>query len=131
MESRFENWRHAALIAALRVKVTNNTGITILLSGFGFTYHPEGLPVLHNSLIGAERLELDRELHNRRERQYYGIPLRNHATVPAGEFITGWVVEVVPRKAAGGTPSCVVVIRDVLGNEYPATLPKQEPRTYA
>ena len=82
------------------------------------------------SFIGGERLELDRELHNRRERQYYGIPLRNHATVPAREFITGWVVEAVPRKAAGGIINCTVVIRDVLGNEYPATLPKQEPQTY-
>ena len=85
---------------------------------------------MDTSFIEGERLELDRELHNRRERQYYGIPLRNHATVPAREFITGWVVEALPRKAAGGTPSCTVVIRDVLGDEYPATLPKQEPRTY-
>jgi hypothetical protein len=113
---------------AVAVAVANQ--LPFRLSGFGFTYDPEGLPVLAASFIGGERLELDRELHNRRERQYYGIPLRNHATVPAREFITGWVVEAVPRKAAGGSPNCTVVIRDVLGNEYPATLPKQEPQTY-
>ncbi len=130
IDSKFESWKHIALIAALRVKITNTIGETLRLSGFGFTYDPEGLPVLAASFIGGERLELDRELHNRRERQYYGIPLRNHATVPAREFTTGWVVEAVPRKAAGGSPNCTVVIRDVLGNEYPATLPKQEPQTY-
>lgn len=131
IDNKFENWKHIALIAALRVKITNTTGETIRLSGFGFTYDPEGFPVLHTSFTtGDERLELDRELYSRHERQHYGIPLRIHATVPARESITGWVLEAVPRRASGGSPSCTVVIRDVLGNEYPATQPKQEPQTY-
>jgi hypothetical protein len=129
-DSQFENWKRIALIAALRVKITNTTGAMIRLSSFGFTYDPEGLSGLRTTLSRDEDGELDRELHNRRERQHYGIPLRHHATVPAGEFITGWVVEAVPRKAQGGTPSCTVVIKDELGNEYRATLPKREPELY-
>jgi hypothetical protein len=130
VDSRFENWRHIALIVALRVKITNATGAIMRLSGFGFTYDPDGLPGLSSTLSGDESLELDRELHGRRERQHYGLPLRTHATVPADESVTGWVVEAVPRRAAGGAPGCTIVIRDVLGNEYRAALLKREPQTY-
>jgi hypothetical protein len=52
IDRKFENWKHIALIAALRVKITNTIGETIRLSGFGFTYDPEGLPVLDTSFIG-------------------------------------------------------------------------------
>ena len=61
IDSKFENWKQIALIAALRVKITNIIGETLRLSGFGFTHDPEGLPVLAASFIGGERLELDRE----------------------------------------------------------------------
>jgi hypothetical protein len=130
VDSRFENWRHIALIVALRVKITNATEAMMRLSGFGFTHDPDGLPGLSTTLSGDENLELDRELHGRRDRQYYGLPLRTHATVPADESVTGWVVEALPRRAAGGAPGCTIVIRDVLGNEYRATLPKREPQTF-
>jgi len=55
---------------------------------------------------------------------------RCDATVPADESVTGWVVEAVPRRAAGGAPGCTIVIRDVLGNEYRVTLAKREPQTF-
>ena len=130
VDNRFENWRRIALIAALRVKVTNTTGAKIRLSGIGFTYDPEGSPGLATTLSRDERLELDRVLHDRRERQHYGIPLSNYAMVPAGESITGWVVETVTPRAEGGTPACTVVIKDELGNEYRAMLSKREPQVY-
>ena len=85
-------------------------------------------PGLSFTLSGDERLELDRELYRRHERQQYGIPLRNHATVPAGESVTGWAVEAVARKAAGGTPSCTVVIRDELGKSTRLRYPSQSDR---
>lgn len=91
LDSKFENWKHIALIAALRVKITNTTEAMVRLSGYGFTYDPAGLQGLMFTLDGDERLELDRELCRRQERQHYGIPLRNHATVPAGPSVTGWV----------------------------------------
>src|SRR5262249_2189358 len=116
VENQFENWKYLALIAALRIKITNTTGTTIRLGGFGFTYDTEGNPAWDASVSGDERLELDRELHARKERQRYGIPLRNHATVPAYESISGWVVEAVTRNPAGGSPRCLIAIEDVLGN---------------
>jgi hypothetical protein len=129
MKSQFENWKHIALIAALRVKITNTTGDMIRLSTIGFTYDPEGKPGSGTNLSADERLEIDRELRARRERQHYGIPIHNYATIPARESISGWVVEAVTRDPAGGTPRCTVVIKDELGNEYRATLPKREPQT--
>ena len=50
--------------------------------------------------------------------------------MPPDEAITGWVVEAVIRQAEGGSPSCTVGTRDVLGNEYRVMLPKQVPQTY-
>jgi hypothetical protein len=129
MKSRFENWKRIALIAALRVKITNTTEDMIRLSTIGFTCDPEGKLGLGTTLSADERLEIDRELYARRERQHYGISLHNHATIPAHESISGWVVEGVTRDPAGGTPRCTVVIKDELGNEYRATLPMREPQT--
>ena len=42
----------------------------------------------------------------------------------------GLAVEAVTRDPAGGTPRCTVVIKDELGDEYRATLPKREPQVY-
>ena len=70
-----------------------------------------------------------RELHARKERQHYGIPLRNYSMVPAHEAISGWVVEAVTRRPSG-TPCCTVIVKDEIGNEYRTVLPKQEAQTY-
>lgn len=130
VEDRFESWKRIALIAALRVKVTNTTGTMIRLSSVGFSYDTEGKPALRTILSRDENLELDREMFALRERQHYGIPLNGHATVPAGESITGWVVSAGTRPDGGGNPSCTVAVEDELGNEYRATLPKREAKTY-
>jgi len=39
--------------------------------------------------------------------------------------VTGF--EPTKKRGSSGTPSCTVVIKDELGNEYRATLPKREP----
>lgn len=130
VDSRFENWKRIALIAALRIEVTNTTGRMIRLGSFGFSYDAEGRPALDAALSGDEKLELDREVFARKDRQHYGIPLNGHATVPAGESITGWVVSEVTRPVGGGTPSCTVAVKDELGNEYRVTWPKEEAKTY-
>ena len=130
MENRFENWKHIALIAALRVKITNTTGAMIRLRSIGFTCDSEGMPGWDATVSNDERLEVERELHARRERQHYGIPLRSHATVPAGESISGWIVEAVARNPKGGSPRCTVVIEDDLRDKYRASLDKREPKTY-
>jgi hypothetical protein len=129
VDGRFENWKHTALIAALRVKVTNTTGQMIRLSSVGFSYDTEGKPPLRATLDEDENLELDGELFTRRERQHYGIALNGYATVPADESITGWVVNAVTR-LDGGTPSCTIAVKDQLGNEYRVTRPKEQAKTY-
>lgn len=133
VEDQFENWKYIALIAALRVRITNTTGAMIRIRAIGFIRDirdAEGNPAWDTTVGSDERLELERELHARRERQHYGIPLRNYATVPAHESISGWVVEEVTRNPAGGSPRCTVVIEDELRDKYQATLDKREPRTY-
>jgi hypothetical protein len=128
-ESQFENWKYLALIAALRVKVTNTTDRAIRLSGIGFTHDSEGQPVWSTSVNADERIEMDRELYARIERQYYGIPLHNYSIVPPHESISGWVIEAVTRRVSG-TPRCTVIVKDSIGNQYEAVLPKREAQTY-
>jgi hypothetical protein len=53
-----------ALIAALRVKVTNTTGQMIRLGSVGFSYDTEGETPLGATLGADENLELDRELRD-------------------------------------------------------------------
>jgi hypothetical protein len=129
IDSQFENWKYLALIAALRVQITNATGRAVQLRGFGFTHDPDGEPGWLTTVSGDEQLELGRELHARKERQHYGIPLRNYSVVPPHESVTGWVVEAVTRHASG-TPRCIVMVEDSIGNKYQAVLPKQEAQTY-
>src|SRR5260370_6752331 len=91
------------------------------VAGFGLTHDPDGMPGLSITLSGDENLELDRELHGRRDRQYYGLPLRTHATVPADESVTGWVVEAVPHRAAGLGPRRPPLYHEVRGDQHTAT----------
>ena len=128
-EAQFENWKYLALIAALRVKVTNTTDQPIRLSAIGFTHDPEGQTSWLEQGSADDRLELDRELYARRERQFYGIPLSNYSMVPPNESISGWVISVVARPASG-TPLCKVTVKDAIGNQYEAVFPKQEAQTY-
>jgi hypothetical protein len=127
--SWFENWKYVAVIAALRVKITNTTGQIIRLRGVGFTHDVEGESGWSITASAEEHLELDRELHARKERQHYGIPLHNYAVVPPHEAISGWVVEAVTRRLSG-TPRCTVIVQDTIGNQYEAVLPKREAQTY-
>lgn len=128
-EAQFDNWKYVVLIVALRVKITNTTGQIIRLRGIGFTHDAEGDPGWSTIATADERLEIDRELHARRERQHYGIPLRNYSMVPPDEVISGWVIEAVTRRVSG-TPRCTVIVRDTIGNQYEAVLPKRDARTY-
>ena len=130
VDQDFEDWRHLVLIAALRVKITHTTERMIRVGSYGFTHDPEGRSGWHTHVTADEDLEIARELHARKERQHYGVPLRNYATVPAHESVLGWVVEAVTRDPAGGTPRCTVFVRDKVGNSYQATLARQEPQTY-
>jgi hypothetical protein len=130
IDSKFETRKHIALIVALRVKITNTTDKTIRIRSYGFSCDAEGEATLHYTLSREDSLELDREVSARSERQDYGIPLAHHATVPADESVTGWVVTKVARPAAGGIPAITVTVKDQLGNEYHATRPKEEPKVY-
>src|SRR5260370_14678289 len=93
------------------------------VAGFGLTHDPDGMPGLSITLSGDENLELDRELHGRRDRQYYGLPLRTHATVPADESVTGWVVEAVPHRAAAGAPRRTPLVTGVRWRRDPGQQP--------
>jgi hypothetical protein len=86
-EAQFENWKYLALIAALRVKVTNTTDQPIRLSAIGFTHDPEGQTSWLEQGSADDRLELDRELYARKERQftvYHSATIRSYR--PMNQF---------------------------------------------
>ncbi len=129
-DGNFETWKHIALIVELRVKITNTTDKAIRIRSFGFSYDAEGKASLHYALSRENYLELEREIFARKDRQHYGIPLEHHAVVPADESVTGWVVSQIARPDTGGIPAITVAVKDQLGNEYRATRPKEEAKTY-
>jgi len=129
-ESRFENWRHIALIAAFHVEITNTTGKPTLIASYGFTTDNRGKQSWEFSATGEDHIAVMREVHARQEGHRYGPSLRIHAEVPAHESVSGWLVHPVTRDPAGGTPKCTIVVKDDIGNEYRKTIKEREPKTY-
>jgi hypothetical protein len=130
IDNKFENWHYIALLAAFHVQIENTTDADILVASYGFTCDYEGLQPWDHQASGDNIMCLRREIHRRQERQEYGPTLRNYARILAGTRISGWYLTAVTRNPRGGTPECVVVVTDDIGNEYRAVLAKQEPQIY-
>ncbi len=129
-DSKFSNWRHMAMIAALHVEVENTTDAPIDVQGYGYTFDTEGASLWSHEASSEDRLAIEREMHRRDQAQEYGQPLRIYGRIPARSRVSGWVLLAVNRKPQGGTPECTVIVTDDVGNEYRAKLPKREPQIY-
>ena len=129
-DSRFENWKHIALIAALHVQVKNTTDVEILVSGYAFTSDSGGDASWVSQVTDDDAMSVRREIHRREETQQYGQPLRNFARIPPGQTVSGWFLEAVNRPPGGGTPGCTIIVKDDVGNQYRATFPAREPQVY-
>jgi hypothetical protein len=126
-DSQWENWKYVALLAALHVEITNTTNRAILIASYAFTTDNRGLPSWESSATGDQHIEVMREINARQEGHRYGPSLRIHSEVPARDSVSGWFVTAVTRDPAGGTPECVFIVKDDIGNEYPVTIERQEP----
>jgi hypothetical protein len=122
--------KHIALIVALHVQVKNTTDREILVSGYAFTCDSGGDPPWESRVTGDDVLSVRREIHRREETQQYGQPLRNFARIVPGQTVSGWFLEAVNRPPGGGTPTCTVIVKDDVGNQYRSTLPPREPQVY-
>lgn len=113
-------WRNldqVSMRVAFEVEVSNKTRNTITIQGYSFTYqYPGGS--LHNAQIGDD----DMTHHYPR--------LDHYSEVQAHKSISGWCVAKVDHNPAGGAPSCTVVVKDIFGNTYSATIPAREPQNY-
>lgn len=129
-DSRFEGWQQSIMIAILHVEVENTTDKDILIDGYEFTYDTEGRPLWDHQGTNDEQISVLQEINRRDQSQEHGQPLQKFRRIAARNRISGWFLRPVPRSLAGGTPECTVVVRDDIGNRYPAKMPRQEPRTY-
>ena len=116
------------MIAAFHVQITNATARVVLIASFGFTTDNRGLQPWTFTATNEERAALGGEIGARLKRGHYGPTLRTHKQVLAHESVSGWFVTAVTRDPAGGTPKCTIIVADDIGNEYPVTVERQEPK---
>lgn len=127
---QWENWKYIAWIAAFHVQITNTTDQRILIASFGFTTDNRGLQPWESTATNEQHGSVEGEIGAKQERSYYGAPLRTQNQVPARDSVSGWFVTAVTRDPAGGTPRCMIIVKDDIGNQYTATVPAQEPKVY-
>jgi hypothetical protein len=127
-DSRFENWKRIALIAALHVQVENKADTPIEVTGYAYAVN--GAPQWGTRLTSEERTSVDSEISRRDETQQYGQPLRFFRRIAAGQIISGWYLIPVNLPTVGGTPAVTVIVRDDAGNQYRATLRARKSRVY-
>jgi hypothetical protein len=129
-DSTFENWKHIALIAALHVQVVNKTDKPTLVAGYAYTNGTDQGQPWDGQATREEIMSITREINRREETQQYGQPLRNFARIAPGETIAGWFLVAVNRPPGGGTPACIVVVKDDVGNQYRASIPASKPQVH-
>jgi hypothetical protein len=129
-DSRFENWKHIALIVALHVQVKNTTDMEILVSGYAFTSDTGGDASWTSHVSGDDAMSVRSEIHRREETQQYGQLLRNFMRIAPGQTVSGWFLEAANRPPGGGTPACTIIVKDDVSNQYRATLPARGPQVH-
>jgi hypothetical protein len=111
-------------IIAAEVELTNRTRDAIRIEECEFTYEGSGGILESIQLSGNDTLAFDDIV------QHYYPQLKGFAEVLPHKSISGWCIAPVRRNPVGGTPKCVVTVKDTIGNLYYATIPAQKPQVY-
>jgi hypothetical protein len=112
-------------VIAAEVELTNRTRNAIRIEECEFTYEDSRGILERVQLTRNEALAFDRIA------QHYYPQLKGFAEVSPHRSIFGWYVAPVSRNPVGGTPKCVVTVKDAIGNLYYATIPAQKPQIYS
>jgi hypothetical protein len=112
-------------VIATEIEFTNRTRDVIRIEECDFAYEGSAGILESVQLSGNETLAF-----NAIARNYYP-QLKRFAEVPPHKSVSGWYVAPVRRNPAGGTPKCVVTVKDTIGNLYYATIPAQKPQVYS
>jgi len=111
------------LVAAV-VEATNTTRDAIRIEEYEFT--SEG----HDGILKRVQLSESETLVFANIAQQYYPQLKGFTEVLPHKCISGWYVAPVHRSPIGGTPKCVVTVKDTIGNQYCATIPAQKPQVF-
>jgi len=112
-------------VIVAEVELTNRTHDAIRIEECEFTYEGSGGILERVQLSENQMLAFDDIA------QHYYPQLKGFAEVPPRKSISGWCVAAVRRNPVGGTPKCVVTVKDTIGNLYYATIPAQAPQVYS
>jgi hypothetical protein len=112
-------------VIAAEIELTNKTRDAIRIEECELNYEGFGGILERVRLSGNEMLAFDDIA------QHYYPQLKGFAEVPPRKSISGWCVAAVRRNPFGGTPKCVVTVKDTIGNLYYATIPAQTPQVYS
>jgi hypothetical protein len=116
-------------IVAVEIEIRNRTRNTIPIEEYGFAYAYES-PAATLESPQLSQGDLDTvELVANYDR--YFPPLRRFVEVPGHKAISGWYVAGVRRDRAGGTPKCIISVKDNIGSVYPVIIPPQKPYVYS
>jgi hypothetical protein len=109
-------------IVAAMVEAKNRTGATIGIQGAELTCEGSA------SAIGNEDLsdEVARAVARIASSDHYFPPLSGFSEIPAHRSISGWFVAAVRRNPAGGTPMCIITLKDEIDSQYKVIIPAQE-----
>lgn len=130
LDSQFNRWENSLWIAILNVSMENTTSKDVLIDSFEFTYSNEGRLPWEHQVTDAEQASVVQEIERLYQAREHGQPLKGLTHIAAGNRLSCYHLAPVPRDPEGGTPECKIVIKDGMGNKYPARLPRQEPRTF-
>jgi hypothetical protein len=122
--SQWDNLSDVNRMVAAEFEISNRTSRPIRIESYEFGYErADGL--LESAQISeSEALAIDSIA-----KRYYP-PLDGFVEVPARRSICGWYVAPVSRNPAGGTPKCILTVKDYIGNLYYAIIPAQQPHIY-
>lgn len=113
-------------ILAAQVKIRNRTRDTIRIECYGFYSVASDETHEQFRLSGSEASAVEHVVNSEK----YFPPVQGYAAIAARSSISGWYLAPVGRDPAGGTPKCVITVKDDVGNMYLVTIPAQMPHIY-
>ncbi len=118
----WKNLNQSFRIIIVRVEAKNKTSVPIGLEGAELTYEASGIATGNDQLSD----EIACAVAQTASSDQYFPPLSGFTEIPAHGSISGWFIEAVRRDPAGGTPRCIITLKDEIGSQYKAIIPAQQ-----
>jgi hypothetical protein len=114
-------------ILLVKIEITNKTQHSIGIALAEFAYEVDGV-VAGNGRVSDDVAHAVARVAG--SKQYYP-PLSGYTEkIPAHGSISGWFATPVRCDPAGGTPKCIVTVRDEIGGRYKIAIPAQKAHIY-